>query len=197
LWTRKATNELVTFPVHKPQFRDNKFHCQIDMGTAEPAVLSMDMGMTDLDTAEPAVPGSMDVGMTDLDMTEPAIGSVDVGTTSKTDPAVQPPFPTAHLEIKHMVHYYNVVSSLTYIDASNAIPEMNLLPHDQWEKFCFVVIRNVPKDLEHPLYFEIMVKSPDLLTACKAVIGKVKGISWTAIPLKVGCGDFCLCCEKY
>lgn len=68
-------------------------------------------------------------------------------------------------------------------------PVGNGTDSDPWEKFCFVVVRKFPdpnrQAKEGDFTFQIVLKSPYLLKACKDVIGQVPGISWTAEPLEV------------
>ena len=60
--------------------------------------------------------------------------------------------------------------------------------NDPWAGYCFVVVRKIPQPVDgeqgEPTY-QVVVKSPYLLIACKEVIGKVQGVSWTAEPLEV------------
>ncbi|TBU51690.1 P-loop containing nucleoside triphosphate hydrolase protein [Dichomitus squalens] len=59
---------------------------------------------------------------------------------------------------------------------------------DDWEEFCFVVVRKHSKSQEksqRTITFEIVLKSPYLVQACQDVIGDVRSISWNSEPIKL------------
>ncbi|KAF8491026.1 P-loop containing nucleoside triphosphate hydrolase protein [Gautieria morchelliformis] len=100
------------------------------------------------------------------------------------------PLPALTLKIKKVDHVYSRWSKKWkyQTSGSNAIPEpMSLSPDgndDSWQQFCFVVVREIPRREALEPYFQIVVKSPYLLKACKDVIGEVEGISWNnTLPL--------------
>ncbi|EIW53171.1 P-loop containing nucleoside triphosphate hydrolase protein [Trametes versicolor FP-101664 SS1] len=110
-------------------------------------------------------------------------------------PADAPP-PPANFKIKRVDNYYsswskawkfrNTGSSFNpeaLITVGNGARDGN----DPWQSYCFVVVRKLPKpsdDGGEPTY-QVVVKSPYLLKACKDVIQKVQGVSWTAEPLEL------------
>ena len=86
--------------------------------------------------------------------------------------------------------------SWKYSDTSNPdVPAEQVQPmgtettgSDDWEDFCFVVVRKHEKSEEksqRTITFEIVLKSPYLVKACQDVIGDVRGISWSSEPIKV------------
>lgn len=100
------------------------------------------------------------------------------------------PLQPAPLKIKKVDHFYSRwQKKWKYTTTgSNIIPEMRLVPSDvkdEWQQFCFVVVREIPDDPKLSPYFRIVVKSSYLLQACKDVIGEVVGVSWNAVPLTV------------
>lgn len=59
---------------------------------------------------------------------------------------------------------------------------------NSWEEYCFVVVRKLSKNSENPrrtITFEIILKSPYLIQACRNVMADVRGISWTSQPITV------------
>jgi Domain of unknown function (DUF7025) len=107
------------------------------------------------------------------------------------------PLPPPNLKIKKVDHFYSRWSKKWKYQnsGSNAIPEAMALPvdgkDDPWQNFCFVVVRTLPRREEKEPTFQIVVKSPYLLKACKDVIAEVQGVSWNAVPLEVSCDAFC------
>ncbi|GJJ06516.1 hypothetical protein Clacol_000708 [Clathrus columnatus] len=100
------------------------------------------------------------------------------------------PIEPAYLKIKKVDHYYSRwQKKWKYANTgSNVIPEMRVAPSDskdEWQQFCFVVVREIPDGADIPPYFRIVVKSPYLLRACKEVVGEVVGVSWTVVPLQL------------
>ena len=60
---------------------------------------------------------------------------------------------------------------------------------DPWAGHCFVVVRKIPQaddGVQGEPTFQVVVKSPYLRVVCRAVMGKIRGVSWTAEPLEVG-----------
>ncbi|PIL28926.1 hypothetical protein GSI_08973 [Ganoderma sinense ZZ0214-1] len=53
------------------------------------------------------------------------------------------------------------------------------------EKYCFVVVRKYSRDLVPTINFEIVLKSPYLITACKNVMADVPGVSWNSEPIRL------------
>ncbi|PIL28925.1 hypothetical protein GSI_08972 [Ganoderma sinense ZZ0214-1] len=59
---------------------------------------------------------------------------------------------------------------------------------DSWEAYCFVVVRKHSKmseDSRRTITFEIVLKSPYLITACQSVMADVRGVSWTSQPINL------------
>lgn len=125
-----------------------------------------------------------------------ADASDDADTTTTT--TAQPPAPLAppNLKVKRVDHYWSTwAKSWKYRTTGSGVvaeavrPVGNGTDSDPWEKFCFVVVRKFPdpnrQAKEGDFTFQIVLKSPYLLKACKDVIGQVPGISWTAEPLEV------------
>jgi hypothetical protein len=110
---------------------------------------------------------------------------------SPTATTVQAPLPNLTLKIKKVDHFYSRWSRKWKYEnsGSHVIPELRTLPSDgkddPWQQFCFVVVREIPREVDKDPYFKIHVKSPYLLKACKEVIKEVQGVSWNAIPLQV------------
>lgn len=110
----------------------------------------------------------------------------DESTTS-----VREPLPAPSLKVKKVDHFYSRWSRKWKYENSgaNVIPELRSLPSDgkddPWLQFCFVVVREIPREADKDPYFKIHVKSPYLLKACKDVIQDVPGVSWNAVPLQL------------
>lgn len=106
--------------------------------------------------------------------------------------------PHASFKIKRVDNYYSSWSKAWKFRnaGSSLIPEVLTTVgngardgNDPWQEFCFVVVRKLPKsgdDGGEPTY-QVVVKSPYLLKACKDVIQKVQGVSWTDEPVEVQC----------
>ena len=105
-------------------------------------------------------------------------------------------YETEILKIKRVDHYWSTWSkSWKYRNTGSGViaeavrPVGNGSDNDPWANFCFVVVRKIPepnKQLEGAeITFQVVVKSPYLLKACKEVIGSIPGLSWTAEPLEV------------
>ncbi|KAI0672088.1 P-loop containing nucleoside triphosphate hydrolase protein [Trametes maxima] len=104
--------------------------------------------------------------------------------------------PVANLKVKRVDNYYSTWSKAWKYrnSGSNINPEAILTVgngsrdgNDPWQSYCFVVVRKIPKpgDEQGEPTFQVVVKSPYLLQACKDVIKKVQGVSWTAEPLEL------------
>ena len=123
--------------------------------------------------------------------------SEDLETT--TPPQPQAPLPSPNLKIKRVDHFWSTWSKCwKYRNTGSGVvaeavrPVGNGTDNDPWQNFCFVVVRKLPdpRHADRPgpageIKFQIVVKSPYLLKACKDVVGTVPGISWTAEPLEV------------
>ncbi|TFK80871.1 P-loop containing nucleoside triphosphate hydrolase protein [Polyporus arcularius HHB13444] len=111
----------------------------------------------------------------------------------------QAPLPSPNLKIKRVDHFWSTWSKgWKYRNTGSGVvaeavrPVGNGTDNDPWQNFCFVVVRKLPdpRTADKPggagdITFQIVVKSPYLLKACKDVVGTVPGISWTAEPLEL------------
>ncbi|KAI0658105.1 P-loop containing nucleoside triphosphate hydrolase protein [Cubamyces menziesii] len=108
------------------------------------------------------------------------------------EPASLPP---PNLKIKRVDNYWsNWSKGWKYRNTGSGVvaeavtPVGNGTANDPWQNFCFVVVRKLPQHREsekEEIKFKIVIKSPYLLKACKDVIQRVPGISWTAEPLEL------------
>lgn len=119
----------------------------------------------------------------------------DESTTALVNSDLPPPPPT--LKVKRVDYFYSSWSkawkyrntaSKVKADALQTVGNGDGSGNDPWQSYCFVVVRKLPQPVDgeqcEPT-FQVVVKSPYLLVACKDVIQKVQGISWTAEPLEV------------
>jgi hypothetical protein len=119
------------------------------------------------------------------------------GNDESREVTVRAPLPAPTLKIKKVDHVYGRWSKKWkyQTSGSNAAPEVMSLPadgkDDPWQQFCFVVVREIPRNEDMEPYFQIVVKSPYLVKACKDVIAEIQGISWNAVPLEVQRHTFC------
>ena len=102
--------------------------------------------------------------------------------------------------VKTVDHYWHAEEKAwKHKDTTSDVPAELVQPvgsgasSDDWEEFCFVVVRRHPKPKENnegtrQIAFEIVVKSPYLLKACKEVMAHVRGISWNSPPVTVSPG---------
>ena len=120
---------------------------------------------------------------------ESAAGDVSSTTALMTPTvALAPP----NLKVKRVDHYwstwqktwkYKNMGAKVTPEASHLLTSSN--GNDPWQAFCFVVVRKLPRNPdEADPTFQVVIKSPYLVSACKHVIGDVPGISWTAEPLE-------------
>ncbi|EMD36703.1 hypothetical protein CERSUDRAFT_114643 [Gelatoporia subvermispora B] len=103
--------------------------------------------------------------------------------------------PAPTLKVKRVDHYWsNWSKAWKYRNTSSKVnPEMISAfggasdSSDPWQSFCFVVVRKMPQNMDEGQEptFQIVIKSPYLVKACRDVIGDVKGLSWTQDPLQV------------
>lgn len=129
----------------------------------------------------------------------------DTATTSGADDTASTtalmtssvPLPPANLKVKRVDYYYSRWSKTwKYKNMGDKVtPEMAPLGgssggNDQWQQYCFVVIRTIPRKDEQEPVFSVVIKSPYLLQACKDVIQYVPGISWNADPLTVSIRNY-------
>lgn len=126
---------------------------------------------------------------------EDTASNVDVAEgSSSTATLLTPsaPLPPPNVKVKRLDYYYSRWSkSWKYKNMGEKVtPEMAPIGgttssgNDPWQGYCFVVIRTISRKEEEPT-FQVVLKSPYLITACKDVIQDVPGISWTADPLQV------------
>ncbi|OBZ76844.1 ATPase family AAA domain-containing protein 3B [Grifola frondosa] len=106
------------------------------------------------------------------------------------------PAPAPNLKVKRVDYYYsNWSKSWKYRNTGSKVTPEAIRPlggpdnNDPWQSFCFVVVRKMPKsqDIEQGAEptFQVTIKSPYLLKACKDVIQNIPGLSWTAEPLEL------------
>ncbi|OCH86746.1 P-loop containing nucleoside triphosphate hydrolase protein [Obba rivulosa] len=143
---------------------------------------------------EKAGPSGSSSGDTETASTHNGDGEDETGSTAAlvSAPAALPP-PT--LKVKRVDHYWsNWSKAWKYRNTSSKVtPEMMTAfggssdSSDPWLSFCFVVVRKMPQNMDEGQEptFQIVVKSPYLVKACKDVIGDVPGLSWTQDPLQV------------
>ena len=133
-------------------------------------------------------------------------GDTEATTNTPPSPSPSPTLadsdktPSPKLEIKYVDSKYSEdPKGWQYEDTSNpaGVPAELVQPvgmdtsgDDSWDEFCFVVVRRHPKPKENnegtrQIAFEIVVKSPYLLKACKEVMTHVRGISWNSPPVTV------------
>nr|VWO96862.1 MSP1 protein-like protein [Ganoderma boninense] len=117
-------------------------------------------------------------------------------TETATTATVVPPAPLAlvNLKIKRVDYYWSSWGkSWKYRNTGSGVvaeavrPVGNGSDSDPWANFCFVVIRKLPDPRREAgeITFQIVIKSPYLLKACKDVVGTIPGLSWTAEPLEL------------
>lgn len=117
-------------------------------------------------------------------------------TAALVAPALPPPLP--NLKVKRVDCFYSNWSKAWKYRNTSAKVRADALQTvgngtdgtgpDPWISYCFVVVRKIPQAVDgeqREPTFQVVVKSPYLLIACKEVIGKVRGVSWTAEPLEV------------
>ena len=98
-------------------------------------------------------------------------------------------------QIKCVDHYWNADDKAwKHKDTTSDIPAELVQPvgsgasSDDWEEFCFVVVRRLPdprRPHEQTIGFKVVVKSPHLLNVCRDIIGQVPGLSWNSQPVEV------------
>ncbi|KAI1788460.1 P-loop containing nucleoside triphosphate hydrolase protein [Ganoderma leucocontextum] len=116
-------------------------------------------------------------------------------TETATTATVVPPSPLApaNLKIKRVDYYWSSWSkSWKYKNTGSGVVAEAVRPvgngsDDPWANFCFVVVRKLPDPHREggKITFQVVIKSPYLLKACKDVIGTIPGLSWTAEPLEL------------
>ncbi|KAI0372577.1 P-loop containing nucleoside triphosphate hydrolase protein [Pilatotrama ljubarskyi] len=111
-------------------------------------------------------------------------------------PELPAPLAPASFKVKRVDNYYSSsakawkyrnTGSSANLEAIFTIRNGTRDGKDPWQSYCFVVVRKLPhpdEDGAEPT-FRVVVKSPYLLAACKDVIRKVQGVSWTAEPLEL------------
>ncbi|KAH8080729.1 P-loop containing nucleoside triphosphate hydrolase protein [Cristinia sonorae] len=113
-------------------------------------------------------------------------------TTALVTPT--PALPPPSLKVKRVDHYWSSWSKTWKYKNMGAkvTPEASHMltssgsGNDPWGQFCFVVVRKLPRNPEESeATFQVVIKSPYLISACKHVVGEVPGISWTAEPLEL------------
>ncbi|KAI0708424.1 P-loop containing nucleoside triphosphate hydrolase protein [Earliella scabrosa] len=98
--------------------------------------------------------------------------------------------------VKRVDHYWNAEDQAwKHKDTTSDVPAELVQPvgsgasSDDWEEFCFVVVRGLPDPWaaaqEQTISFKIVVKSPHLLNVCRGIIGQVPGLSWNSQPVEL------------
>ena len=111
-------------------------------------------------------------------------------STSDASDATAVPLAAPNLKVKRVDYYYSRWSkSWKYKNMGDKvtpekIPLGSTSSNDAWQGFCFVVVRTLSRNDEEPT-FHLVIKSPYLVQAFKAVMQEIRGISWTADPLQV------------
>ncbi|CAL1710252.1 unnamed protein product [Somion occarium] len=123
-----------------------------------------------------------------------SVATQDLGSTTALMSPLAPLVPPT-LKIKRVDHYWSNWSKAWKYKNSGAkviaeggpvIGSTGNIKDDPWGQYCFVVVRKLPKDAEEgEPTFQVVVKSPYLIQACKRVIKDVPGISWNAVPLEL------------
>lgn len=120
----------------------------------------------------------------------------NTSTTALLPPSA--PLPLPSLKVKRVDYYYSKWSkSWKYKNMGEkvtpeTVPVGAVTGNDPWQSFCFVVVRSFPRQQEdEEPTFQVIIKSPYLLQACKSIIQKIPGISWNAEPLQVNTVDIC------
>lgn len=112
----------------------------------------------------------------------------NASTAALLTPSV--PLPPPNFKVKRLDYYYSRWSkSWKYKNMGEKVT-LEMAPvggtsgtNDPWQSYCFVVIRTISRKDEDTT-FQVVIKSPYLLQACKTVIQEVPGISWNADPLQ-------------
>lgn len=120
--------------------------------------------------------------------------------SASTAALMTPAVPLAHptLKVKRVDYYYSRWSrSWKYKNTGDKItpetvPIGSSSGNDAWQSFCFVVVRKLPRDPDEDASFEIVIKSPYLLQACKHVCQEIVGISWNSDPLQARPKTICI-----
>ena len=129
-------------------------------------------------------------------------GEVTDSPVSSSSSSTANSTPSDNLGIKYVdSRWSDDPSGWKYEDTSKAgeVPAEKVQPQgletssdDSWEGFCFVVVRKHPKPQEgkednakRQITFEIVIKSPHLLSVCKEVMCNLRGVSWTSAPVTV------------
>ncbi len=100
------------------------------------------------------------------------------------------------MKIKTVDHYWHASDEAwKYKDTESDIPAELVEPvgsgarSDDWNEFCFVVVRKMPDPRrtygDKSINFRIVVKSPYLQDVCQEIIGQVPGLSWNSQPVEV------------
>ncbi|KAI0329766.1 P-loop containing nucleoside triphosphate hydrolase protein [Cubamyces sp. BRFM 1775] len=120
-------------------------------------------------------------------------GAADEGDSVAGEEAAALPPP--NLKIKRVDNYWsNWSKGWKYRNTGSGVvaeavnPVGNGTANDPWQNFCFVVVRKLPQHRDsdkEEIRFKVVIKSPYLLKACKDVIQRVPGVSWTAEPLEL------------
>ncbi|KAL6304715.1 P-loop containing nucleoside triphosphate hydrolase protein [Sparassis latifolia] len=127
----------------------------------------------------------------------PSTSHDDNDDTDSTAALVAPAaaLPPPNLKVKRVDYYYSTWGKTwKYRNSGAKVTAEMMRPmgsdnSDPWQAYCFVVVRKMPSPQESDAgaepKFQVTVKSPYFLKACRDVMQEVQGISWTADPLEL------------
>ena len=113
----------------------------------------------------------------------------NASTTALLSPSA--PLVPPNLKVKRVDYYYSKWSKAwKYKNMGEKVTPENVpvgtsAANDPWASFCFVVVRTFPQQEGAEPTFQVIIKSPYLLQACKDVMKKIPGLSWNADPITV------------
>ena len=125
------------------------------------------------------------------DDTATTSGADDTASTTALVANTAPVLPP-NLKVKRVDYYYSRWSKAWKYKNMGDKVTAEMAPiggssgsNDQWQQYCFVVVRTLPRKEEQEPTFSVIVKSSYLIQACKNVIKYVPGLSWNADPVTV------------
>ena len=126
--------------------------------------------------------------------TEAATSTSPTLASTSSDSVDVPPL---NLDVKFVDSRWDEESdSWKYTDTANPdVPAEQVQPvgaeatdTNSWAEYCFVVVRKHSKESKNSkrtITFEIVLKSPYLITACRNVMADIRGVSWDSEPITV------------